>query len=73
MTQVVQVAHSFSTKAVELVINSVVDYAKAFHKSLLEYRQREANAKIVPLIRHEYPKLTDYEILQLLDQRTLND
>lgn len=73
MTQAVMVAHSYLTKAIELVIESIVGFFKSFMKSLIAARQMEANMKMVPYLRAEYKGKTDAEILHILNQNIIEE
>lgn len=73
MTQAVMVAHSYLTKAIELVIESIVGFFKSFIKSIVASRQLEANMKIVPYLRTEYKGKTDAEILHILNQDIIEE
>lgn len=65
--------HNYSLKAADMIkaaAGKVAYASKAVYQALLDARQSEANSRIVPLIRHEYPRMSDYEILQELNAKT---
>jgi hypothetical protein len=73
MTQVVLVAHSYLTSAVELILFSIVGFFKSLGKAIIVSRQAEANQKIVPYLRCEYPGWSDAEILAKLNREILRE
>jgi|DEB0MinimDraft_10_1074344.scaffolds.fasta_scaffold32172_2 hypothetical protein len=73
MTQAVLVAHSYLTSAVELILFSIVGFFKSLGKAIIVSRQAEANQKIVPYLRCEYPGWSDAEILAKLNREILRE
>lgn len=58
---------NFSTKLFE----GLGVFFKNIYKSFVYARQMEANAKIVPFLRHEYKGMSDGEILAMLNNEAL--
>jgi len=73
MTQTVLVAHSYLTKAIELIYEAIAGFFKTWMKSIIAARQAEANLKIVPYLRSEYKGMSDSEILQILNAKIVED
>lgn len=73
MTQAVMVAHSYLTNAVEIILFSIVGFFKSLGKAIIVSRQAEANQKIVPYLRCEYPGWSDAEILAKLNREILRE
>ena len=73
MTQAVMVAHSYLTNAVEIILFSIIGFFKSLGKAIIASRQAEANQKIVPYLRCEYPGWSDAEILAKLNREILKE
>lgn len=72
MTQAVLVAHSYLTKAIEVVIESIVGFFKSIGKAIILAKQAEANRRVAHYLRCEYPKKTYEEIVMMLNQQTID-
>lgn len=69
MTTLALQSLNFSTK----IFKSVGAFFKGICVSFIYARQMEANAKIVPFIRHEYKGKTDGEILRILNDKCMKE
>mgnify|MGYP003115006183 FL=1 len=61
----------YTCRVCDVVTSAIVGFFISFHKSMLISRQIETNMKLCKLLKHEYPGLTEDEILNELNYKTI--
>ena len=63
--------HNYLTKAISSLTDLINDYLNGMWDSIIRARQVEANRRIAPMLRREYPNMTVDQIWDLLNRTTM--
>lgn len=64
-------SHNYLTKAISSLIDLINDSLNRLWDSMIRARQVEANRKIAPMLKSEYPNMTVDQIWDLLNRNTM--
>jgi len=64
-------SHNYLTKAISSLIDLINDSLNRLWVSMIRARQVEANRKIAPMLKGEYPNMTVDQIWDLLNRSTM--
>jgi len=64
-------SHNYLTKAISSLIDLINDSLNRLWNSMIRARQVEANRKIAPMLKSEYPNMTVDQIWDLLNRNTM--
>ena len=61
----------YTCRICDKVASAIIGFFNSFQKSIIVSRQIETNIKLARLMRHEYPGLTEAQILNELNVKTV--
>ena len=64
-------SHNYLTKAISSLMDLINDSLDRLWDSMIRARQVEANRKIAPMLKSEYPNMTVDQIWDLLNRNTM--
>ena len=64
-------SHNYLTKAISSLMDLINDSLNRLWVSMIRARQVEANRKIAPMLKSEYPNMTVDQIWDLLNRSTM--
>jgi hypothetical protein len=64
-------SHNYLTKAISSLIDLINDSLSGLWDSIIQARQIEANRRIAPMLKCEYPHMTINQIWDMLNRNTM--
>ncbi len=61
----------YTCRACDFVASSIGGFFLSFHRAMMVSRQIETNMKLCKMLKHEYPGMTEDQILNELNYKTI--
>lgn len=68
--QHILISHNYLTRGVEASLKSISSFFDAWFETIARSRQCNANRKIAPMLKCEYPHMSELQILDMLNRQT---
>lgn len=69
--QHILITHSYLTRVINSLYNLIEDFFISWSKAIARTRQCEANRKVAPMLKCEYPNMSVNQIEDMLNRQTL--